>query len=128
MSTYKFEVAVTTQYIAEQSEPEEDSYAFAYTITVNNTGTVPAQLISRHWVIVDASGHTEEVKGLGVVGHQPLLKPGESFQYSSGCRLRTPSGTMHGSYFCVAEDGERFEAPVALFVLEADTPGARVLH
>jgi ApaG protein len=128
MSTYKFEVAVTTQYIAEQSDPEEASYAFAYTITVNNTGTVPAQLISRHWVIIDASGITEEVKGLGVVGHQPLLKPGESFQYSSGCRLRTPSGTMHGSYFCVAEDGERFEAPVSLFVLEADTPGARVLH
>jgi ApaG protein len=128
MSKYKFEVSVTTQYIAEQSDPGEDSYAFAYTITVNNTGRIPAQLISRHWVIVDASGHTEEVKGLGVVGHQPLLKPGESFQYSSGCRLRTPSGTMHGSYFCVAEDGERFEAPVALFVLEADTPGARVLH
>jgi ApaG protein len=128
MSTYKFEVSVSTQYIAEQSDPQEDSYAFSYTITVNNTGTVPAQLISRHWVIVDASGHTEEVKGLGVVGHQPLLKPGESFQYSSGCRLRTPSGTMHGSYFCVAEDGERFEAPVALFVLEADTPNARVLH
>jgi ApaG protein len=128
MSTYKFEVSVSTQYIAEQSDPQEDSYAFSYTITVNNTGTVSAQLISRHWVIVDASGHTEEVKGLGVVGHQPLLKPGESFQYSSGCRLRTPSGTMHGRYFCVAEDGERFEAPVALFVLEADTPNARVLH
>lgn len=128
MSTYKFEVAVTAQYIAEQSDPAEDSYAFAYTITVNNTGRMPAQLISRHWIIVDALGRTEEVKGLGVVGHQPLLKPGESFQYSSGCRLRTPSGTMHGSYFCVAEDGERFEAPVALFVLEADTPGARVLH
>jgi ApaG protein len=128
MSTYKFEVSVTSQYIAEQSDPQEDSYAFAYTITVNNTGRVPAQLISRHWVIVDALGHTEEVKGLGVVGHQPLLKPGESFQYSSGCRLRTPTGTMHGSYFCVAEDGERFEAPVALFVLEANTPGARVLH
>ena len=128
MLKYKFEIAVITQYIAEQSDPSEDSYAFAYTITVNNTGNIPAQLISRHWIIVDASGHTEEVKGLGVVGHQPLLKPGESFQYSSGCRLRTPSGTMHGSYFCVAEDGERFEAPVALFVLEADTPGARVLH
>jgi ApaG protein len=128
MLTYKFEVSVTTQYIAEQSDPDEASYAFAYTITVNNTGAVAAQLISRHWVIIDASGHTEEVKGLGVVGHQPLLKPGESFQYSSGCRLRTPSGTMHGSYFCVAEDGERFEAPVSLFVLEADTPGARVLH
>ena len=128
MLKYKFEIAVITQYIAEQSDPSEDSYAFAYTITVKNTGNIPAQLISRHWIIVDASGHTEEVKGLGVVGHQPLLKPGESFQYSSGCRLRTPSGTMHGSYFCVAEDGERFEAPVALFVLEADMPGARVLH
>jgi ApaG protein len=128
MSTYKFEVSVTSQYIAEQSDPQDDSYAFAYTITVNNAGSVPAQLISRRWVIVDAMGHTEEVKGLGVVGHQPLLKPGESFQYSSGCRLRTPTGTMHGSYFCVAEDGERFEAPVALFVLEANTPGARVLH
>ena len=128
MSTYKFEVSVTSQYIAEQSDPQEDSYAFAFTITVHNTGRVPAQLISRHWVIVDASGHTEEIKGLGVVGHQPLLKPGESFQYSSGCRLRTPTGTMHGNYFCVAEDGERFEAPVALFVLEANTPGARVLH
>ena len=128
MPNYKFEVTVTTQYISEQSDPEEASYAFSYTITVNNTGRVPAQLVARHWVIVDASGHTEEVKGLGVVGHQPLLKPGESFQYSSGCRLRTASGTMHGSYFCVAEDGERFEAPVALFVLEADTPGARVLH
>ena len=128
MTKYKFEVAVTSQYIAEQSDPQEDSYAFAYTITVNNTGQVAAQLISRHWVIIDASGRTEEVKGLGVVGHQPLLKPGESFQYSSGCRLRTPTGTMHGSYFCVTEDGARFEAPVALFVLEADTPGARVLH
>jgi ApaG protein len=128
MSTYEFQVAVTSQYVADQSDPSDDAYAFAYTITVSNTGTAPAQLISRHWIIVDAQGHTEEVKGLGVVGHQPLLKPGESFQYSSGCRLRTPTGTMHGSYFCVAEDGERFDAPIALFVLEADTPNARVLH
>ena len=94
-----------------------------------------AQLISRHWVISDANGHNEEVKGLGVVGHQPLLKPGESFQYTSGSRLRTPSGTMHGSYFFVAEDGERFEAPIPMFVLEAHggngnggTPPGRVLH
>lgn len=128
MSKYKFEVAVTSQYIAEQSDPQDDVYAFAYTITVSNTGQVPAQLISRHWIIVDANGHTEEVKGLGVVGHQPLLKPGESFQYSSGCRLRTATGTMHGSYFCVAEDGERFDVPIDLFVLEANTPNARVLH
>lgn len=128
MSTYAFQVAVTSQYVADQSDPTDDVYAFSYTITVSNAGTTPAQLISRHWIIVDALGHTEEVKGLGVVGHQPLLKPGESFQYSSGCRLRTPTGTMHGSYFCVAEDGERFDVPIDLFVLEADTPNARVLH
>ena len=128
MSTYAFQVAVTSQYVADQSDPADDVYAFSYTITVSNAGTTPAQLISRHWIIVDANGHTEEVKGLGVVGHQPLLKPGESFQYSSGCRLRTPTGTMHGSYFCVAEDGERFDVPIDLFVLEADTPNARVLH
>jgi len=128
MATYEFQVSVTSQYVADQSDPSDDVYTFAYTITVSNTGITPAQLISRHWVIVDAHGHTEEVKGLGVVGHQPLLKPGESFQYSSGCRLRTPTGTMHGSYFCVAEDGERFDAPIDLFVLEADTPNARVLH
>ena len=128
MATYAFQVAVTSQYVADQSDPSDDVYAFSYTITVSNTGTSPAQLISRHWIIVDANGHTEEVKGLGVVGHQPLLKPGESFQYSSGCRLRTPTGTMHGSYFCVAEDAERFDVPIDLFVLEADTPNARVLH
>lgn len=128
MATYEFQVSVTSQYVADQSDPSDDVYAFAYTITVSNTGSTPAQLISRHWIIVDAHGHTEEVKGLGVVGHQPLLKPGESFQYSSGCRLRTPTGTMHGSYFCVAEDGERFDVPIDLFVLEADTPNARVLH
>ena len=128
MATYEFKVDVTSQYVADQSDPSDDVYAFSYTITVSNTGTTSAQLISRHWIIVDANGHTEEVKGLGVVGHQPLLKPGESFQYSSGCRLRTPTGTMHGSYFCVAEDGERFDMPIDLFVLEADTPNARVLH
>ena len=128
MATYEFKVDVTSQYVADQSDPSDDVYAFSYTITVSNTGTTSAQLISRHWIIVDANGHTEEVKGLGVVGHQPLLKPGESFQYSSGCRLRTPTGTMHGSYFCVAEDAERFDVPIDLFVLEADTPNARVLH
>ena len=98
---------------------------------MHNTGEVPAQLIARHWVINDARGHTEEVKGLGVVGQQPLLAPGESFQYTSGCRLRTPSGTMHGSYFCVAADGERFEVEIPMFVLDAGDGGVgstRVLH
>jgi ApaG protein len=131
MPKYQFSVDVAPQYLPEQSAPGEDIYGFAYTITITNTGELPAQLISRHWLITDAAGHTEEVKGLGVVGHQPLLKAGESFQYTSGCRLRTASGTMRGSYFCVAEDGERFEADIPLFVLEA-TGGAgapaRVLH
>ncbi|MBC7436274.1 MAG: Co2+/Mg2+ efflux protein ApaG [Bdellovibrionales bacterium] len=131
MPKYQFNVDVTPQYLPEQSAPGEDIYGFSYTITITNTGESPAQLISRHWFITDAAGHTEEVRGLGVVGHQPLLKAGESFQYTSGCRLRSASGTMRGSYFCVAEDGERFEAPIPLFVLEA-TGGAgapaRVLH
>ncbi len=135
MPKYQFSCEVTPQYLPEQSAPEENIYGFSYTVTVTNTGEVTAQLISRHWIISDANGHNEEVKGLGVVGHQPLLKPGESFQYSSGSRLRTPSGTMHGSYFFVAEDGERFEVPIPMFVLEAHqgsanggAPAGRVLH
>jgi len=126
MAKYQFRVEVVPQYLPEQSAPSQGIHSFAYTITITNTGEVPAQLISRHWVITDGHGGTEEVKGLGVVGHQPLLKPGESFQYSSGCRLRTPSGTMQGSYFCVAEDGERFEVDIPPFVL--DDGSHRVLH
>ena len=126
MAKYRFRVEVEPQYLPEQSAPGESIYSFSYTITITNTGEVPAQLISRHWIIVDAAGDTQEVKGLGVVGHQPLLKPGEAFQYSSGCRLRTPSGTMQGSYFCVAEDGERFDVEVPLFELDDGT--RRVLH
>ncbi|HYF41565.1 MAG TPA: Co2+/Mg2+ efflux protein ApaG [Ramlibacter sp.] len=126
MAKYQFRVEVVPQYLPEQSAPSQGIHSFAYTITITNTGEVPAQLISRHWVITDGHGGIEEVKGLGVVGHQPLLKPGESFQYSSGCRLRTPSGTMQGSYFCVAEDGERFEVDIPPFVL--DDGSHRVLH
>ena len=126
MPKYRFSVEVEPQFLPEQSAPAQDLYSFAYTITITNTGEVPAQLISRHWIIANAVGETEEVKGLGVVGHQPLLKPGESFQYTSGCRLRTPSGTMQGSYFCVAEDGERFDVEIAPFVL--DDGSRRVLH
>lgn len=131
MSKYQFSCEVSPEYLPEQSAPEQGLYGFSYTVTVTNTGEVPAQLISRHWVISDANGHTEEVKGLGVVGQQPLLKPGEAFQYTSGSRLRTASGTMHGSYFCVAEDGKRFEVEIPLFVLEAmngSSPSVRVLH
>lgn len=126
MAKYRFSVAVEPQYLPDQSMPGEGVYSFAYTITISNTGEVPAQLISRHWIIADAQGGTEEVKGLGVVGHQPLLKPGESFQYTSGCRLRTPTGTMHGSYFCVADDGARFDVDIPLFVL--DDGSRHVLH
>ena len=131
MPKYQFSCEVTPQYLPDQSVPEDAIYGFSYTVTVTNTGDVASQLISRHWLINDANGHTEEVKGLGVVGHQPLLKPGESFQYTSGSRLRTASGTMHGSFFCVAEDGERFEVAIPMFVLEAsqgNSPPSRVLH
>jgi ApaG protein len=119
MPKYEFLVEVAPQYLPDQSSPDEDLYVFAYTITVSNTGAVAAQLISRTWNVNDANGHTEKVKGLGVVGQQPLLKPGQAFEYTSGTRLRTPTGTMHGSFFCVAEDGEKFDADVPMFVLDA---------
>lgn len=129
MPKYQFTCEVEPQYLSEQSSARENVYAFAYTITVTNTGDVAAQLIARHWVITDANDHTDEVKGLGVVGNQPLLQPGESFRYTSGTRLPTPSGTMHGSFFCVAEDGERFDCPVLAFQLLADGAApARTLH
>jgi ApaG protein len=119
MSKYAFLVEVTPQYLPDQSNPEGDLYVFAYTITITNTGEVTAQLIARTWNVNDANGHTEKVRGLGVVGQQPLLKPGQAFEYTSGTRLRTPTGTMHGSFFCVAEDGEKFDADVPMFVLDA---------
>ena len=131
MSKYQISCEVSPHYLLEQSAPAQAIYSFAYRVTVTNTGQVAAQLIARHWVISDANGHTEEVKGLGVVGQQPLLKPGESFQYTSGSRLHTASGTMHGSYFFVAEDGERFDVAIPMFVLEAlngSGPPNRVLH
>ncbi|MDP1604838.1 MAG: Co2+/Mg2+ efflux protein ApaG [Legionella sp.] len=126
MAKYQFRVEVEARFLPEQSAPTQGIHSFAYTITITNDGEVPAQLISRHWVIANAAGETEEVKGLGVVGQQPLLKPGEAFQYSSGCRLRTATGTMRGSYFCVAEDGERFEVQIPPFIL--DDGAHRVLH
>lgn len=128
---YQFRVDVRPQYLPEQSSPAQGLYLFAYTITISNTGSVAAQLISRSWNVNDANGHTEKVKGLGVVGQQPLLQPGQSFEYTSGTRLRTPTGTMHGSYFCVAEDGEKFDVDIPMFVLEAlsgDVDSKRTLH
>lgn len=133
MSSYQFLVAVVPQFLREQSSPEDDLYVFAYTITITNIGEMAAQLISRTWNVNDANGVTEKIRGLGVVGQQPYLKPGQAFEYTSGTRLRTPTGTMHGSFFCVAEDGEKFDADVPMFVLdalsgEAGTGGARTLH
>lgn len=131
MSKLPMNVQVEPRFLPDQSSPEDRIYTFAYTVTVTNTGKVAAQLIARHWIINDASGHAQEVKGLGVIGQQPLLAPGESFRYTSGCRLQAASGTMHGSYFFVDERGERFDVPVPLFVLEADAgdmPSPRVLH
>jgi ApaG protein len=114
---YEIEVTVETQYLLEQSDPADDRYFFAYRIHITNVGSVAAQLVSRHWIITDAEGKVEEVRGLGVVGNQPLLQPGESFEYSSGCPLPTPVGTMKGTYQMVAEDGTRFDAPISEFVL-----------
>ena len=130
MQRYKFQVEVHPQYMPEQSEPDSGRYVFAYTITITNVGNIAAQLISRTWNVNDASGTHEKIKGLGVVGHQPFLKLGEQFEYTSGTRLRTPTGTMHGSYFCVAEDGEKFDVDIPMFVLDAlsDEPGNRNLH
>ena len=105
MAKYRFQVDVRPQYLPDQSSPERGLYVFAYTITISNVGEIGAQLISRSWNVNDASGHTEKVRGLGVVGHQPLLQPGEKFEYSSGCQLDTPVGTMRGSYQMTAVDG-----------------------
>ena len=121
-----YEIAVTaaTEYLADQSDEAAGRYVFAYTITIQNTGTVAAQLISRHWIITDAQGVVQEVRGLGVVGAQPLLKPGESFEYTSAAAIATSVGTMKGSYHMVAADGTRFEAPIPQFTLSVP----RVLH
>lgn len=121
MSRPEFTCTVRVQALAEQTDPENDVYAYAYTVTIQNTGDVTAQLIGRHWIITDATGKTEEVRGLAVVGHQPLLKPGERFEYSSWTRLATPNGTMRGRYFCMTEDAQWFEAPIQEFMLGEKT-------
>ena len=130
MAKYQFHVDVLPRFLPEQSAPAQAHFVFSYTITITNTGEVAAQLISRVWNVNDANGHTEKVRGLGVVGHQPLLQPGEKFEYTSGTRLRTPTGTMHGSFFCVAEDGEKFDTDIPMFVLDALSAGGgtRTLH
>jgi ApaG protein len=126
MSDHKHDIQVSarTAFIPEQSDLENGRYVFAYTITITNAGNVPAQLVSRHWIITDANNQVQEVRGLGVVGEQPLLRPNESFQYTSGTAIATPVGTMRGSYQMVAEDGAQFDAPIPEFTLSMP----RVLH
>jgi ApaG protein len=121
---YEITVGAAVQYLPEQSDESAGRYVFAYTITLRNTGNATAQLISRHWIITDAQGLVQEVRGLGVVGAQPVLRPGESHEYTSGTAIATPVGTMRGSYQMVAEDGTRFEAAIPEFTLSVP----RVLH
>ncbi len=117
-------ISTTTRYLADQSDEPANRYVFSYTVTIRNAGSASAQLISRHWVITDSNGQVQEVRGLGVVGAQPLLRPGESFEYSSGTSIPTPVGTMRGSYQMVGEDGARFDAEIPEFTLSVP----RVLH
>ncbi|MCI1190862.1 Co2+/Mg2+ efflux protein ApaG [Calidifontimicrobium sp. SYSU G02091] len=115
MTRPEFTCSVKVQHLPEQSG--DGAHAFAYTVTITNTGDVTAQLVARQWLITDAHGHVEEVRGLAVVGHQPVLKPGESFEYTSWTRLATPTGSMRGTYYCITEDAHWFEAPVPEFPL-----------
>ena len=122
--SYDIEVKTRTLYIPDQSDPNTDRYVFAYTITMTNKGNIAAQLVSRHWVITDAANKVQEVRGKGVVGEQPHLRPGESFEYTSGSAIATPVGTMKGSYQMIADDGTQFDTPIPEFTLSMP----RVLH
>ncbi len=117
MKPFDMSVVVQAQYLADQSDPANQAYVFAYTVRITNSGQRPAQIISRHWVIVDGHNVREDVRGLGVVGQQPLLAAGETFEYTSGCPLKTPVGSMRGTYLCVGEDGVPFDVAVPEFVL-----------
>ncbi len=114
---YAFSVSVETDYLQDQSSPDDKKYTFAYTVTIRNIGSIAAQLISRHWIITDANNHVQEVKGLGVIGAQPLLQPNQQFEYTSGTLLATPVGSMRGTYKIVAEDGTMFDAVIEPFTL-----------
>ena len=121
---YRIEISPRPRFIPEQSDPDNGRFVFAYTISIRNAGSGPAQLVSRHWIITDANNEVQEVRGVGVIGEQPLLQPGESFEYTSGCVLATPVGTMHGTYQMIAADEHRFEAVIPPFMLAMP----RVLH
>ncbi len=128
MAKYQISVKVRPEYLPERSNPEASEFVFAYHVTITNTGQIAAQVIARTWNINHASGLHEKVKGLAVVGHQPLLQPGEVFEYSSGCVLTTPTGTMHGTYLCISDECERFDADIPMFVLDALSAAGRTLH
>jgi ApaG protein len=117
MAHPEFTTSVAVRHLPEQSDTQAGQFAFAYTITIRNSGDITGQLIGRHWIVTDANGHVEEVRGLAVVGHQPLLKPGETFEYTSWTRLATPHGTMRGTFFCMTEDARPFDAPIGEFGL-----------
>lgn len=114
---YAIDIDVATRFLADQSAPEDGRYVFAYTIHIRNRGRLSARLIDRHWIITDANGKTEEVRGEGVVGEQPVIEPGGSYDYVSGCPLQTPTGAMEGSYHMVCEDGSSFQAVIPRFPL-----------
>jgi len=117
VKTYDLTVRVSPEFVPDQSDPDERRFVFAYTVRINNTGERPAQVVSRHWIISDGDGRTQEVRGLGVVGQQPLIAPGQTFEYASVCPLATPVGTMRGSYLCVGDDGVPFEVAIDEFML-----------
>ncbi len=121
---YEITIVPKSAFLADESDPTKNQYVFAYTITITNTGTMTAKLVSRHWIITDSDARVQEVKGLGVVGQQPVLKPGESFEYTSGASIPTAVGTMRGTYQMVAEDGRSFDAPIPSFTLSVP----RTLH
>jgi ApaG protein len=122
--SYTIDVQVETRFVPDQSKPHDNRYVFAYTVTLRNAGDVPARLLARHWIITDANGKVEEVRGEGVVGDQPWIRPGDHYQYSSGAVLDTAVGTMRGSYQMLADDGTRFDAPIPPFTLSIP----RTLH
>jgi len=124
VNPHRINIDVQSSYVDAQSEPDANRYVFSYTITIRNTGLMPAKLLNRHWIIRDSNGKVQEVRGEGVVGEQPHLKPGEGFRYTSGTMIETPVGTMEGSYEMLADDGTRFEAPIAPFALSMP----RTLH
>ncbi len=117
MSKAEFTTSVAVRHLPEQTDRDAGQFAFAYTITIRNTGDITAQLIARHWIITDASGHVDEVRGLAVTGKQPVIKPGESFEYTSWMRLPTPNGTMRGTFLCMSEDAQPFDATIGEFGL-----------